>query len=379
MEESTKGCVLFIDMNSFFATCEQQVNYWLRDKPVVVCVYTGKHGIIIAPSIEAKKHGIKLGMRLSEAIKICPQIIPLETHPARYRSFHVKIMNVLRKYSSDIIPKSIDEAIIDLTNYQLLYKDPINVAHKIRQEIYAEVGDYLHCSIGIAPNSFLAKLASNLKKPKGLMIITPKNIDHVLSTLQLEDLPGIGKGMAKRLRNYGIHTPLQLRHTSPYHLKNACQSIIGYHWHYRLNFKEVDQKYEPYKSMQARRAISKDTRNNISKLHELFKGLCLKLESRMVYEQVFCNEVIFFSTYQNGKSWKTTIQLSTPLQDGIDIHKIILKRMDYVLNNSHTEAIINTYMTSMGISVNKFIKNEMVQFHLFEKNVEKNNLRKICI
>src|SRR3954464_6699899 len=104
--------VLFVDMNCFFASCEQQTNYWLRGRPVGVCVYTGKYGCVIAPSIEAKKRGIKLGMRLNEAIKICPDLVPLETNPDKYRTFHARIINILKRYSDDVMPKSIDEAVV---------------------------------------------------------------------------------------------------------------------------------------------------------------------------------------------------------------------------------------------------------------------------
>ena len=109
--------VLFVDMNSFFASCEQQDNYYLRNRPVAVCVYTGKYGCVIAPSIEAKKFGIKTGMRLNEAILLCKDLIPIETHPDKYRGYHVKIMNVLKSYCNDVYPKSIDEAIVDLFSY----------------------------------------------------------------------------------------------------------------------------------------------------------------------------------------------------------------------------------------------------------------------
>ena len=95
LEEQLESRVLFVDMNSFFASCEQQVNYYLRGRPVGVCVYTGKFGCVIAPSVEAKLRGVKTGMRLNDAIQVCPELVPIETNPARYREFHVKIMNVL--------------------------------------------------------------------------------------------------------------------------------------------------------------------------------------------------------------------------------------------------------------------------------------------
>ena len=136
MHKESGHLIMFVDMNIFFASCEQQVNYWLRGRPVGVCAYTGKNGCIIAPSIEAKRKGVKTGMRLNESIQLCPDIVPLETHPNRYREYHIKIMNVLKQYSEDVTPKSIDEAIIDLTDYKLIYKnlnDIQQLAHKIKK------------------------------------------------------------------------------------------------------------------------------------------------------------------------------------------------------------------------------------------------------
>lgn len=192
----TEPTVLFVDMNSFFASCEQQDNYWLRGRPVAVCVYTGPRGCVIAPSIEAKLRGVKTGMRLDEAMLLCPDLVPVETSPDRYRNYHVKLIRVFKRFSDDVLPKSIDGAVIDLTNYQLAYKSMPDVARQVKAAIWAEVGDYLRCSIGIAPNAFLAKLASNLHKPDGLTTISPATIDGVLGKLTLTDLPGIGQKMA---------------------------------------------------------------------------------------------------------------------------------------------------------------------------------------
>ncbi len=178
IEINKEARVMFIDMNSFFASCEQQANYWLRKRPVAVCVYTCKNGFVISPSIEAKMRGIKLGMRLNEAIQICPDLVPLETHPQRYREIHKKIIRVLKKYSDEVIPKSIDEAIVNF-NRHIYNKDLKNTALQIKKDINAHVGDWLKCSIGIAPNVFLAKLASDIKKPDGLTHIDHTNIDLI--------------------------------------------------------------------------------------------------------------------------------------------------------------------------------------------------------
>lgn len=369
--------VLFIDMNSFFASCEQQENYYLRGRPVGVCVYTGKYGAIIALSIEAKKRGLKGIMRLDEAMKICPDLVPVETRPERYREYHVKVMKVLNKYSQDVIPKSIDEAIVDISDYHLLYKDPLELAKKIKEDIKKEAGDWLQCSIGIAPNAFLAKLASNLQKPNGLVQITSENIDDVLKKLKLTDLPGIAKGNAKRLINAGINTPLQLRYTSPDKLKTALHSIIGLYWHYRLNFKEVDQISDhEYKSMQAMRQISKEQRKSLDTLNQLLNSLCMKLEQRMVKQDVYCRDFSIYIKYENGSSWGDKLHSEKPLQDGLEILNLLKLRMRKFEKANQCESIVSKQMTSIAVVVTNFIDSELINLNLFEDTIKTGNLRK---
>ncbi|MBC3783682.1 DNA polymerase Y family protein [Spirosoma utsteinense] len=376
--EHVHPTVLFVDMNSFFASCEQQVNFWLRGRPVGVCVYTGRQGCIIAPSVEAKKQGVKTGMRLDEAMVICPDLIPIETHPSRYREYHVKIIDVLKKFSDDVVPKSIDEAVVDLTNYQLAYKDMSKVANDIKQAIRQEVGDYLRCSIGIAPNVFLAKLASDIQKPDGLTIITPETIDAVLGSLRLTDLPGIGQGMAARLQDGGIHTPLALRYATPDHLKAVCKSIVGWHWHLRLNFKgEVDlDTNDTYKSMSAMRTVSAGQRSTPERLDELLLSLCLTLERRMVRQQVFCQELSFSCRYQSGKTYNYEVRFSDPKQDGPELYEIISQRLLTFQQAHQCEPVLNEHLRSMCVAVFRFIPAEALPLSLFDDNSRKDKLRK---
>lgn len=369
--------VMFVDMNSFFATCEQQVNFYLRHRPVAVCVYTGKYGCVIAPSIEAKKKGIKLGMRLNEAIKICPDLIPLETHPDRYREYHKQIMSVLRKYSEDVIPKSIDEAMVNFSSYKLVHKDLIEVAKKIKADIRNEVGDYMKCSIGIAPNAFLAKLGSDIQKPDGLTVISPENIDEILGTLSLTDLPGIAKAMAIKLKLAGIETPLQLRHTPAAKLKDACHSIVGMYWHYRLNFSEVDFSTHDYKSMQAMRQISASQRKNVKLLEDLLISLCATLEKRMVKQEVYAKDVIFSTRYENGREYKEHIRCEkNPVQDAMKMMQYIKNRMEHFQKVNHCEPVINANLVMMGVNVFNFVPACALQYDMFENNVQQHHLRK---
>lgn len=371
--------VLFIDMNSFFASCEQQTNYWLRGRPIAVCVYTGKYGCVIAPSIEAKKRGIKLGMRLNDAIKICPDLVPLETNPEKYRTFHARIMGILKRYSEDVIPKSIDEAIVDLSSYKNIYPDVVKVAKEIKKNILDEVGDYLKCSIGIAPNAFLAKLASDIEKPDGLTLINPENIDSVLKKLELTDFPGISKGMKNRLNKAGIYTPLELRYSTPEKLKAACKSIIGLHWYYRLHFQEVDlQSTEEYKNMSAMRMVSKEQRKDIQNLRDILMMLCLTLEKRMLTKQLYCKRVSFYTKYEDGSAFEDKFYTEQPLQDGMEIFHILEERQNnYRIKNKLSSNIINSNTTTIGVVIGQFIHDDILQLNIFDNAHLKNNkLRK---
>lgn len=374
----TKSRVLFVDMNSFFASCEQQDNFYLRNRPIAVCVYTGKFGCIIAPSIEAKKYGVKTGMRLNEAILLCKDLIPIETHPERYRRFHVKIMEVLKSYCDNVYPKSIDEAIVDLTNYELIHKDVIQVAKDIKRDIQLKVGDFLQCSIGIAPNSFLAKVASDIQKPNGLVIINPENIDIVLGRLKLTDLPGIADKMQIRLNKGGINTPLQMRHASPENLKAVLKSVLGFYWHCRLNFVEIDLDNEhDYKSMQAMRHLNKEQRATDEGINEILIALCLTLERRMVKRKIFANTLAFNVRYTNGEHWADFLNVSSPLQDGAEIYSAIMNRIEEFETQNAPEKIIHRGIISISLTVSHFLDDTMVQYNLFEDNTKKDHLRKV--
>jgi DNA polymerase-4 len=373
----TKARVLFIDMNSFFASCEQQDNFYLRGRPVAVCVYTGIYGCIIAPSIEAKKYGVKTGMRLNDAVKLCKDLIPIETHPDRYRGYHIKIMNVLRAYCDNVYPKSIDEAVVDLTNYELIYKDVEQVAKSIKKDIKEKVGDWLKCSIGIAPNAFLAKLASDIQKPDGLTLINPENIDVILSKLELTDLAGIAHNTAEKLKQGGVNTPLKMRHTSAENLKAIFKSVLGYHWYCRLNFIEIDlDNIQDYKSMQAMRHLNKEQRASAENMNELLIVLCLTLERRMVKRQIFANTLSVYFRYSNGDCWDDYLNLTSPIQDGADIYSAIQQQMlDF--EKSTQSILFHKGIISISLSVSKFVKSSMVQANLFEDNTKKNHLRKV--
>lgn len=316
-------------------------------------------------------------MRLHEAIQLCPELVPVQTNPDRYRGYHIRIMAVLKVYSNEVYPKSIDEAVVDLNGYELIHPDVVAVAKKIKTDIQQKVGDWLKCSIGVAPNAFLAKLASDLQKPDGLSIINPNNIDNILSRLKLTDLPGIATNSAERLRKGGVKTPLEMRHTSAENLKAIFKSVLGFYWHCRLNFIEVDlSNLNDYKSMQAMRQLSKVQRESEESVNEILIYLCLTLERRLVKRKNFAGTLGCNFRYINGDHWDDYLHLSNPIQDAAEIYRAIRERMEAYEAEYREAPLLNTGLVSISLFVGGFTDETMVQYNLFEDNYKKDKLRK---
>jgi DNA polymerase IV len=366
--------VMYVDMNSFFASCEQQDNEELRGKPVGVCPFASPHAAVIAPSVEAKRYGVKTGMRLHECRALCPDIIPVSARPHRYRWYHIEIMKVLHSYCDDVMAKSIDEAVINLTSYRLVYKDLKALAVRIKEDIRQACGEVIKCSIGIAPNSFLAKLGTELQKPDGLVQLTPENIDEHLKRLKLTDLPGIAKANEKRLHMIGIKNPYEMRHASPAILRKAFGGIVGHYWHCRLNFMEVDLYENDYRAMSATRSVSRVQRESKQALEGLFISLCTRLEQRMVKQGVFCREVSFFIKYQDLTRWDTHIRFTYPVQDAMDLRHYIEDKMTE-FEQAHRTEMFNRQTEHIGVVVSKFIKSEQVSYTLFDNKMKQDKLR----
>ncbi|MBU1034763.1 DNA polymerase IV [Patescibacteria group bacterium] len=203
--------IAHLDMNSYFASVEQQANPFLRGKPIGVCAYLHQSGCVIAASIEAKKLGMKVGMTVEEARCRVPSAEFVENDPAKYRAVTSRVFSILHELTDCVEHYSIDEAFLDLTGW---YRDAAEAAWaltRVRQRIKSEVGEWLRCSIGIAPTRFLAKTASDFEKPEGLTVIDPDNLDEILSQLDLEDVCGIGPRIRRRLERAGIMTLMELK------------------------------------------------------------------------------------------------------------------------------------------------------------------------
>jgi DNA polymerase IV len=213
--------VAHLDLNSFFASVEQQANPLLRGRPVGVCAYLHPKGCVIAASVEAKKLGMKVGMSMQKAKRVVPGAVFVQNDPPKYRTVGARVFALLAQYAETMERYSIDEAFIDLTGWYASVDDAARAMAQVQQRIRAEIGEWLGCSIGIASTRFLAKTGSDVKKPNGLTIITPQNLEDILGRLDLEAVCGIGPRTRVRLEALGYATLLQVKRAPVVNLMHA--------------------------------------------------------------------------------------------------------------------------------------------------------------
>lgn len=233
--------MLYLDMDSFFASVEQQANPSLRGKPVAVCPCLSDSTSVIAASIEAKQYGIKTGTRVDEARRLCPQLILVSDSPVSYRAVWRQFMNILDDTPGRAVSRGIDEAYLVIPSYLRTHQSTIKLASDIKASIANQIGSYVGCSIGIAPNIWLAKMAASFDKPNGLVVLHHDKLSQFYSQLQLLDFNGINRRLAKRLYDLGIYNTLQFFAT-PHSLLKRAWGVNGEKWYLRLRGYEVDRQ-----------------------------------------------------------------------------------------------------------------------------------------
>ena len=194
--------ILHLDMDAFFTSVEQADDPLLQGKPVVIG--QSLRGVASAASYEARKYGIKSAMPIVQAKKLCPHAVFLPGRMSRYREISVKIMNIMRALCPVVEQASVDEAYADISGTRRIFGPPENIARHLKAEILAATN--LTCSVGIAPNKFLAKIASDWDKPGGLTSIPPDDVPAFLHDLPLGRIPGVGKQLQEELCRIGVTT-----------------------------------------------------------------------------------------------------------------------------------------------------------------------------
>ena len=226
------SCVrsLFVDLNAYFASCEQHLRPELRGRPVAVAALDVANTACIAASYEAKARGVKTGTHVREARRLCPDLVIVEGRPREYIRLHHEILAaidaVLPVHSVD----SIDECHCLLDARQRTVPEAVAVAKAVKRSIYDRIGPHLRCSVGLAPNRFLAKVASEMQKPNGLVVLTSERLPEALYRLDLIDLPGIGERMLLRLHRAGVRDVPALCRSTEAELAAVWGGVEGRRW-----------------------------------------------------------------------------------------------------------------------------------------------------
>jgi len=324
---------MHLDMNSYFATVEQQCNPYLRGKPICIAG-KGKNErtVCAAASIEAKKYGVKSGTSVWQAKALCPSIQIVPADYQKYQFISRQVFTLLEEYTPKIEIFSIDEAFLDL-NHIKTYTEAAVLADEIKLRIRTEIGDYLKCSVGLAENKLLAKLASEKQKPDGLTIIKKDEVVTILEETPIEEICGIGRQLQFRLNQLGIRKVAELGRYPLVNLIKLFGTNTG-----RL-LKQMGQGIDfsyvlPYFEFPAEKSFghSYTLPSDISDPKEAQKvllNLSEKVGRRLRKKGFFGHTVHIYLRFHDFTSFSG--QMTThSIQDGFEIYQIGLKMIEEV-------------------------------------------------
>lgn len=322
---TARPMIMHVDLNSCFASIEQQARPLLRDRPVAVVNRRTEKTSVVTASYEAKARGVKVGMKVATARLLCPDLVALESDPPKYRYVYRRLMGILNEYSSVVRMKSVDEGLIDFAASPVNSRqdDLMDVGREIKQRIRQEIGDYMRCNIGIGTNRFLAKTAAGLNKPDGLSQITHKNLRQVYGRLGLEDLTGIATGNSRRLRQVGIMTPLDFLDADEVVLdRQVFNGKPGRDWYRRLRGWEVDDVDFGMKSIG--RQFVLDRRDlGYAEVLRRFHNLCEDVVAKLRAQGALATGVrIYVKSYQAGH-WQNFCRQERGFDDEKTLFRIV--------------------------------------------------------
>jgi DNA polymerase IV len=252
---------LFLDLNSYFASVEQELRPELRDRPVAVVPMLADTTCCIAASYEAKRFGVRTGTQVGEAKRLCPGLVLLEARHELYVDYHHRVVEAVESCLPVTSVMSIDEMACRLLGREQPLRAALALAREVKAAVRSKAGATLRCSIGLATNRYLSKVASDMEKPDGLVALTPDVLHTALLALTPRDLPGVGARMEKRLHEAGIDTMEQLLSLDREHMHTAWGGIGGEKlWHWLRGEDFGDGELEHAKSIGHSHVLSPDLR-----------------------------------------------------------------------------------------------------------------------
>jgi len=310
--------VLFLDVNSYFATIEQQVQPELRGKPLIVSPVDTDSTCAIAASYEAKKYGIKTGTNVGEAKRMCPNLLVVPARPSLYVHYHEKIIEAAETVLPVEKVSSIDEMHFKLIGKEREPEEARRISLKMKRALQEKAGDYITCSVGVAPNAFLAKLATDMQKPDGLVILQSQDLPEKVLGLKLTDFCGINKRMAARLQGSGVFSVEQLYACSPQQLRAAFGSIVGEKWWYLLRGYDMGADDNERKSLSHSNVLAPNLRTDEG-CREMMLRLIQKASARLRANGLWASGM-GVSVHGFVKSWKAHVRVS-PCQDTVTFNE----------------------------------------------------------
>ena len=350
--------IAHIDMNCFYASVEEKYNPELRGKPLAIAgTVKTRHGIIVTSNYEARKLGVKTTMRVGDARKICPNIKFLQPDMEKYQKESKLIFDLIREYTTKVEVVSVDEAYIDLSEFE----EPIRVIATIQRRIYKQLG--MPSSVGVSYNKFFAKMGSDLKKPLGFTIINKKNYESILWDMDISEMHGCGKSASKKLKKMGISTIGDLANAN----EVVLHSLLGIQG---LRLKKCangeDNRELKYtverKSIGNSKTFSEDLVEEVEIKNQL-KKLSEKVSNRAKSRNYVGNNISIIIRSSDFKNITRSKKILEYIDSTVDIY------------NNALELILDNYdftypIRLLGVSLNDIKKkdNLKVQLDIFDKN-----------
>ena len=363
---------LFLDLNSFFASVEQQEDPALRGRPVAVVPMETDSTCAIAASYEAKAYGIKTGTKIFEAKKMCPDLVCVLARHDQYVRYHKRIFAEVENHIHVSKICSIDEAACALMGTERRLENALQIAAKIKDGLRQQVGEHVRCSIGIAPNKFLAKIATDMQKPDGLTVLEPGNYENLIYKLSLSDLTGIGMNMRRRLERNGIYTVKQLWDLNPKHARAVWGSVEGERFWYKLRGYDIPDKETNKRVIGHSRVLDPEHRPP-EKAFEIAGTLTVKAASRLRRYELYARKFVLQVRCVDGGRWAMETSFS-PTQDNFTFTKALQRLWQKMLWD-----LKPTKLKKIALTIHDLHKPSEVTLDLFEMggaDAEKSKVRK---
>ena len=321
--------IFHIDLNAFFASCETILRPELQNLPLAITgEKSSKRGIVVTANYVARQYGVHSAMPLMQAKKKCPHLVVASANFDLYRKISQQFIQLLHEYSDQVEKASIDEAYVDVTHlYQEIH--PLHLAQQIQQRIFNELK--IGCSIGIAPNKFLAKMASDMKKPNGITVLRKRDLPHILWPMPIEEMFGVGKASSPKLKQLGINTIGDLVH---YKDIDKIEQLFGHHaLKWIENAKGNDQnpinpnKYEVPSSIGHSTTFSKDYCFD-EEIKAEAKRMCIKTSNRLKKYGLYAKTISIQLKDTSFKQITRSQTVQVPIQSVNELYPIIEELFD---------------------------------------------------